>query len=187
MQIHFHGVTLGIVQGDIAKQNDCEAVVNASHVGYKPDGGVSTAIHQGAGPVLYEHCKLLAPLKPSIVVMTPGFNLPNKCILHCLGPRHGTTGADMVLAQCFINALDAVDKNSINSIAFPAISTGAMGYPIRDAALISLTAIIDHAHKLKNVKIVRVVLWEENHFDIFQNILIKLMWSKRISSETISM
>lgn len=187
MQIHFHGVTLEIVQGDIAKQKDFEAVVNASHINYKPDGGVSTAIHEGAGPGLNEHCKPLAPLKPSIVVMTPGFKLPNKCILHCLGPRYGTTGADKILTRCFTNALDAADKSSITSIAFPAISSGAMGYPIRDAAVISLTAIIDHAHKLKHVKVVRVVLWEENHFDIFQNILVKLMWSKRISSETISL
>lgn len=186
MQIHFYGVTLELVQGDIAKQKDFEAVVNASHMDYKPDGGVSAAIHEGAGPDLYIHCKLLAPLKFAQPVITSAFNLPNKCIIHCIGPKHGTSNADKLLADCYVNCLNAADKSNLTSIAFPAISTGAMGYPIREAAFVTLSAIMDHADKLKQIKLIRIVLLEDNTLDLFQNICVKLMWTKRLAAETLS-
>ena len=186
MQIHFQGVTLEIVKGDIAKQKDCEAVVNASHADYKPDGGVSSAIHEGAGPDLYVHCKLLAPLKFAQPVMTSAFNLPNKCIIHCIGPQFGTLNADKILADCYINCLNAADRSYLTSVAFPAISTGAMGFPVREAAHTALNAIMDHAHKLKHTKLIRVVLLDQTTLNLFQNSCVKLMWTKRIAADTLS-
>jgi O-acetyl-ADP-ribose deacetylase (regulator of RNase III) len=188
MRVNFHGITLEIIQGNIAEQKDIEVVVNASHAGYKADGGVSAAIHAKAGPELYEHCKLLVPLKPGHSVLTPAFNLPNKCIIHCLGPHYGADkAADKLLAHCYTHALELADRHALSSIAFPAISTGALGYPIRDAAFTSLSAIIDQTAVLRHIKFIRLVVYTENDMDIFQNILIKLLWNKRIITHELTL
>ena len=95
------GVTIECVKGDIAKQPDMTAVVNAANAWLKPGGGVAGAIHRAAGPSLEEECRPLAPIKPGQAVITGGHSLPNKYVIHCLGPRWGIDKPeDKLLADC---------------------------------------------------------------------------------------
>ena len=86
MKKFFSGVTVECASGDIAGQEDMAAVVNAANAQLKTGGGVAGALHRAAGPGLEEECRPLAPIKPGEAVITGGHNLPNKYVIHCLGP-----------------------------------------------------------------------------------------------------
>jgi len=147
------GVTIECVKGDIAKQPDVTAVVNDANAWLKPGGGVAGAIHRAAGPGLEEECRSLAPIKPGQAVITGGHNLPNKYVIHCLGPRWGIDKPeDKLLADCYRNALKVADEHKIDSITFPAISTGIFGYPVEEAAEVALKTVKEVIPTLKHVK-----------------------------------
>ncbi|MFO7296348.1 MAG: macro domain-containing protein, partial [Clostridia bacterium] len=125
MEKVIHGVKIECVQGDITKQEGFDAIVNAANAQLMPGGGVAGAIHRAAGPGLAEECKPLAPIKPGQAVITGGHNLPNRYVIHCLGPVYGVDQpSDKLLADCYRNALKLAEQHGITSIAFPAISTG---------------------------------------------------------------
>jgi O-acetyl-ADP-ribose deacetylase (regulator of RNase III) len=170
-----HGVVLETLQGDITSQPDIEAVVNAANAQLMPGGGVAGAIHRAAGPKLAEECKSLAPIKPREAVITDAYNLPNSFVIHCLGPVYGVDKPeDELLKKCYINALNIAEDNNINSIAFPAISTGAFGYPLRDATKIALKTVVEETKKLKKVKKIRFVLFAEKDLQIYEELLNQL-------------
>lgn len=161
-----------ILQGDITQQPACDAIVNAANAQLMPGGGVAGAIHRAAGPELAEACRPLAPIKPGEAVITKAFNLPNKFVIHCLGPIYGIDKPeDKLLRNCYLNALTLADKNNIKSIAFPAISTGIFGYPIEEAAEVAIKAIIDTTSILNNIKLVRIVLFDNESHSIHKNVL----------------
>lgn len=170
-----NGVTIELTLGDITHQDDVQAVVNAANAELKPGGGVAGAIHQAAGSELEEACAPLAPLRPGDAVMTPAFNLPNEKVIHCLGPVYGQDkpSADL-LALCYQAALALADRNTISSIAFPAISTGAFGYPQDQAAEVALGAVLGMADQLVHVKRVRFVLYDEAARDLHGQTLARL-------------
>ena len=157
------------LQGDIANQTGIDAVVNAANAQLRPGGGVAGATHRAAGPELYEECKSLAPIKPGEAVITKAYNLPNKYVVHCLGPVYGADKPeDKLLANCYINALKIADSKGAESIAFPAISTGIFGYPVEEAANVAFKAIQSQLPFLKNTKLIRMVLWGKEDFEIHQ-------------------
>lgn len=161
-------LTIEIVQGDITKQTDIEAIVNAANAWLKPGGGVAGAIHRAAGPELEKECSKYAPIKVGQAVITKAYNLPNKYVIHCLGPRYGIDKPeDKLLADCYINALNLADENKIASIAFPAISTGIFGYPIEEAAKVVFETIKFVVKKLKYVKKIRFVLFSKEDYEIY--------------------
>lgn len=165
-------VTLEIVQGDITKQIDIDAVVNAANAWLKPGGGVAGAIHRAAGPELEKECRKYAPIKVGQAVITKAYNLPNKYVIHCLGPRYGIDKPeDKLLADCYINALNLAEENKITSIAFPAISTGVFGYPVEEAAKVVFRTIKSVVEKLKSVRIIRFVLFSEEDYKIYSRFL----------------
>lgn len=128
-------VTIECLQGDIARQPDVEAIVNAANAQLRIGGGVAGAIHRAAGPGLEEECRPFAPIQPGEAVITGGHELPNRHVIHCLGPVYGVDKpADWLLASCYRNALQLAEQHGIRSLAFPAISTGAFGYPIEPTA-----------------------------------------------------
>jgi len=175
MRAKINGIILELTKGDITKQEDCDAIVNAANAQLMPGGGVAGAIHRAAGPELAEACRPLAPIKPGEAVITEAFNLPNKFVIHCLGPIYGIDKPeDKLLQNCYFNALKLADKNNIKSIAFPAISTGAFGYPFQDASRIILQTIIEMTNNLKIVNEIRVVLFSENDYDEMKNIYSEL-------------
>ncbi len=161
-------VIIEIVQGDITKQPDIDAIVNAANAYLKPGGGVAGAIHRAAGPELEKECRKYAPIKVGQAVITNAYNLPNKYVIHCLGPRYGIDKPeDKLLADCYINALNLAEENKISSIAFPAISTGAFGYPIKEATKVVFDTIRTILPKLNYVKKIRFVLFSKEDYDIY--------------------
>ncbi|MDZ7840588.1 MAG: macro domain-containing protein [Gammaproteobacteria bacterium] len=169
------GVTLECIQGDITAQPDVDAVVNAANAELRTGGGVAGAIHSAAGPGLDEECRPLAPIRPGEAVITGAHRLPNRHVIHCLGPVYGRDSpADELLAACYRNALQLADRNGIESIAFPAISTGAFGYPMEPAAETAFGAITAVLPGLSTVRHIRFVLYGESDLDVHARILGKL-------------
>ncbi len=150
------------VVGDISQQSDMDAVVNAANAYLRTGGGVAGAIHRAAGPGLAQEGQSMAPIKPGQAVLTGGHNLPNRWVIHCLGPVYGVDKPeDQLLADCYRNALELADENGIERLAFPALSTGAFGYPAEEAAQVcasTLEAILPSLHK---VRLSRFVLFDE--------------------------
>lgn len=175
MKKEINGVEIELTEGDITSQTGCDAVVNAANAELMPGGGVAGAIHRAAGPELAKECSPLAPIKPGEAVITNAFELPNKYVIHCLGPVYGVDKPeDELLRNCYINSLKIADENKLKCIAFPAISTGAFGYPMKPASEIALNAAMEMAEKLQYVKKIKFVLFgrsaEEIHVHTFKEL-----------------
>ena len=123
---------------------DVDAIVNAANSGLAGGGGVDGAIHRRAGPELAEAAVALAPCPAGEAVITPGFGLPSRYVIHAVGPiwSGGTRDEEAVLAHAYMRAFEvARAQGDIRSIAFPAISTGVYGFPKRPAARIATGAM----------------------------------------------
>lgn len=156
------------VQGDITSQPDVTAIVNAANAELQMGGGVAGAIHTAAGRGLTEETQKLAPIRTGQAVITGAHNLPNKYIIHTLGPVYGFDQVEMeFLKDCYQNSLKLAEENNIDSIAFPAISTGAFGYPFEDATNIALTVVKDFSNKANSLKLVRFVLFSEADYEYY--------------------
>lgn len=165
-------VAIECVQGDITDQPDIHAIVNAANSELLIGGGVAGATHRAAGPGLEEECKPLAPIRPGEAVITGAHNLPNQAVIHCLGPVYGRDKpADELLATCYRNALDLADQHQAASIAFPALSTGAFGFPMELAARIAVEAVYDAVSGLSVVRLVRFVLFDEESLQAHERVL----------------
>lgn len=170
------GVKVEVARGDITDQGDVEAVVNAANAGLASGGGVAGAIHRAAGPGLYEECRPLAPIRPGEAVITSGHSLPNRYVIHTLGPVYGRDRPEAEhLANCYRNALVLAEEHAISSVAFPAISTGIFGYPVREAAEVALRTVIERAENFRSVCLVRFVLFGEEDLRIHEDALSKLL------------
>lgn len=169
-QVELNGKTVECVRGDITRQEDIEAVVNAANAQLMPGGGVAGALHSAAGPGLAEECRPMAPIRPGEAVISGAHNLPNQFVIHCLGPVYGVDEpSDHWLAECYRNALELADSKGIESIAFPAISAGAFGYPVEGAAEVALTTVKQVLPRLGNVKRVRFVLFGASDEQVFSS------------------
>lgn len=161
-------IVLEAVRGDIASQPDITAIVNAANAQLMSGGGVAGAIHRAAGPGLAEECQPMAPIEPGEAVISGAHNLPNKYVIHCLGPVYGKDKPEnLLLADCYRNTLRLADEKQIESIAFPAISTGAFGYPFEAASDIALETMQEVIPDLKNVRHIRFVLFGEEDFEVY--------------------
>ena len=175
MHVTRHGVTLELIQGDIAVQDDIEAVVNAANARLQTGGGVAGAIHRAAGPGLAEEARPMAPIKPGEAVVTSGHNLPNNHVIHALGPVYGRDEpAGELLRACYQRALNLAEKHQINSVAFPAISTGAFGYPVEAAAEIALSTVLEAMPRLESVGRIRFVLYDAPALRVHEDALQRL-------------
>lgn len=163
---------LEIIQGDITKQST-EAIVNAANEKLMPGGGVSGAIHKAAGEKLWDECKNLGGCKTGKAKITRAYDLSAKYVIHTVGPVYtGEYNDEMNLSSCYYSSLNIANSKNIKSISFPAISTGAFGYPIDQAAEISIQTIMNWLKQQNhNIKLVRLVLFEKKHYDVYENIL----------------
>lgn len=160
-------VTIELVVGDITHQPDVEAVVNAANAQLQIGGGVAGAIHRAAGPSLAEECRPLAPIRPGECVITGAHRLPNQHVIHCLGPVYGhDEPAEQLLASCYRGALELADREHLTSVAFPAISTGAFGYPMDQAAEVALTTVKQTGAHLSSVRLIRFVLYSSHDLEV---------------------
>lgn len=175
MQIERSDVTLELVQGDITAQDDIDAVVNAANAQLRTGGGVAGAIHSAAGPELREETRPLAPIEPGEAVITGGHDLPNDHIIHCLGPVYGRDEpSDELLAACYNGALDLAEDHELEAIAFPALSTGAFGYPMDEAAEVALSTVLERMSDLESVRLVRFVLYDNEALRTHEEMLAHL-------------
>jgi O-acetyl-ADP-ribose deacetylase (regulator of RNase III) len=167
-----HGVTVECVQGDITSQDDVAAVVNAANAELRSGGGVAGAIHRAAGPELEREARQLAPIRPGEAVITGGHDLPNRYVVHTLGPVYGQDRPEAeILANCYRNSLALAEENEIDSIAFPAISTGVFGYPVEEAAEVALRTVVEETDGLEHVRLIRFVLYGEKDLEVHEKVL----------------
>ena len=162
-----------LIQGDITEQ-DTEAIVNAANERLIPGGGVDGAIHRKGGPSIlkelrskYTHCPT------GKAVITGAGNLKAKYVIHAVGPiyKNGKSGEPELLESVYKNSLLKALEFNINSISFPALSTGAYGYPIEDAAKVALKTVIEFLKSYQKPKLVRFVLWGEQSYKTFEKVL----------------
>ena len=170
VQRNLRGVMIECMRGDIAHQPDVDAVVNAANAQLSTGGGVAGAIHRAAGPGLASECQAFAPIRPGQAVITGAHALPNRFVIHCLGPVYGRDEpADELLAACYRNALRLATQDNVSSLAFPAISTGAFGYPLEAAAEVAVRAVVESVLEdaMKVVGLIRFVLFDAHAERVF--------------------
>jgi O-acetyl-ADP-ribose deacetylase len=151
-----------LVLGDITQQ-EVDAVVNAANPTLLGGGGVDGAIHRAGGPAILAECRCLGGCEPGDAKASGGGNLPARYVIHAVGPiwRGGGEGEAELLASCHRRAIELADELGCRSVAFPAISTGAYGYPVELAAPVAIAATIEALAAYPAVELARFVFRDE--------------------------
>lgn len=174
MRVARDGRSIETCRGDITQQ-DVDAVVNAANAQLAPGGGVAGAIHRAAGPELWEACRPLGGCGVGEAKVTDGFGLPARWIVHTVGPVYGRDEPSAeLLAASYRNSLAAADDLGARSIAFPALSTGAFGYPMEAAAEVAFRALIEGLPDCASLSEVRMVLFSDADLAVHDPILRRL-------------
>lgn len=160
--------------GDLTEE-DVDAVVNAANPSLLGGGGVDGAIHRKGGPKILEECKKIGHCNPGEAVITTGGDLKAKYVIHTVGPIYinGRQGEPLVLRNAYLNSLKIATYHNLKVIAFPSISTGAYGYPVKDAAITAIDTVINFLRAENNLKEVRFVLYREDIFSAYKAALNK--------------
>jgi O-acetyl-ADP-ribose deacetylase (regulator of RNase III) len=151
-----------LVLGDITRQ-EVDAIVNAANPSLLGGGGVDGAIHRAGGPGILEECRALGGCEPGDAKATRGGNLPARHVIHAVGPiwRGGGAGEDELLASVHRRAVELTEELGCTSLALPAISTGAYGYPIELAAPVAIRATQHALEAHPSVELARFVFRDE--------------------------
>lgn len=164
------------LKGDITKIKEVEAIVNAANTSLLGGGGVDGAIHRAAGPELLAECRTLHGCPAGEAKITKAYRLPCDYVIHTVGPvwRGGKKGEPKLLENCYRNSLRAAMENGVESVAFPAISTGIYGYPKQEAAGIAVGTVkkmmAEYPDKIQEVLF---VLFDEESLDIYKELLLQ--------------
>lgn len=181
MKIYINNNILELTIGDITKLKK-DAIVNAANGSLLGGGGVDGAIHKKAGPQLLQECKQIRKnklggqlLKTGDAVITNGYNLPAKYVIHTVGPvwEEENGNEEMLLENCYKNTLKLAQQYKLNDIAFPSISTGVFRYPIHLASIVALRTIINFLQQTENKK-VTISLFSNDDYNIYEHTLKKL-------------
>jgi O-acetyl-ADP-ribose deacetylase (regulator of RNase III) len=164
--------------GDITQEH-VDAIVNAANSGLRGGGGVDGAIHRAAGPEIVKECRRIGYCGPGEAVITGAGRLPSRFVIHAVGPiwRDGIDGEALLLASCHERSLELARTYRCSTVAFPAISTGAYGYPAELAAPVALAATAETLERLPMIDLVRFVFLEERLLEIYQRALERLRQS----------
>jgi len=155
-----------LIQGDITEQTT-DAIVNAANEQLILGGGVAGAIRKKGGATIQEECNRIGGTFVGGAVITTGGNLKAKYVIHAVGPRMGEGDEDNKLKNATINSLKVADDNYLQSITFPAISTGIFGFPLERCADIMVKETIDYLNGKTNLEKVLFCLFDEHAFSVF--------------------
>ncbi len=171
----FRGTTLVLLRGNIVDVQ-VDAIVNAANSALAGGGGVDGAIHRAAGPTLMEECRTLGGCLTGRAVATSAGRLKAKYVFHAVGPIYGHhREAAQLLASAYQSCLDLAEQHQVASIAFPSISTGVYGYPLKEAAPIALQTVVDHIKQPTSLQQVMFVLFSNDDYGIYEQTLISLL------------
>ena len=158
-----------VVLADIAKQTDIEAVVNSANANLRFGSGVAGAIHSAAGPELEDYCEPYAPLPFGAGLVTPGFNLPNKFVIHVRAAHYLNDDApEAVLQKCVQSVVAAANQNAVTSIAIPAIGTGVFKFPKELSASIMATSFRQCFEQSTSLQKVRICVADADTKALFE-------------------
>lgn len=165
--------SIQFVLGDITKQSDVKAIVNAANSSLLGGGGVDGAIHRGAGPQLLEECRKLHGCHTGEAKLTKGYLLPCDYVIHTVGPiwYGGCNHEEEMLARCYHSVLTLAQKHAIRTLAFPSISTGVYHFPLDLAAKIAITTtcafVQEHQDAFDKIT---WVLFDQRTYDAYTNV-----------------
>ncbi len=176
MEVTINKSKIVLVQGDITTEST-QAIVNAANTRLMGGGGVDGAIHAAGGPAIMEECRKIGGCPTGEAVITTGGRLKAKYVIHTVGPiyRGGTHGEEKLLASAYRRSLEVASEKGIKTISFPSISTGAYGYPIREAARVALKTTIDYLDDHPQIETVRFVLFGAVDLEVYEAALKDLM------------
>jgi len=177
MKVQIGGAALELVQGDITRQ-EVDAIINAANRALRGGGGVDGAIHRAGGPEIMAECLSIGGCPPGKAVITTGGKLPARRVIHAVGPvyRGGASGEEDLLAGAYRHSLELAARNGLCSVAFPSISTGAYGYPIRDASRVALRTVRDYLMRnTGSLRLVRFVLFSPADYAVYAEALRQVM------------
>ena len=161
-----------LLRGDITRYPS-DAIVNAANSDLLPGGGVCGAIHRAGGPAIAEECRRLRAARGSVspghAVATTAGRLDAEYVIHTVGPvwQGGGYGEAQALSGCYRESMRLADELKLHSISFPAISTGIFGYPIEQAAWVTIPTVIESLRSAKNLVLVNIVLFDKTTLDVF--------------------
>jgi len=159
-----------VVMGNIVRQPDCDAVVNAANRNLRAGSGVCGVIYAAAGSLLEPYSVKLAPLKVGEAVATPAFDLGCRYIIHTLGPKYlFDENPSNNLSKAVRSAILLADDNGVKRLAMPAISTGVYAYPAEEAVPIIVESAYGLLDQLKNLEEIRFVTVTNLMFSMFRN------------------
>lgn len=163
--------SISLVSGDLTTQT-VDAIVNAANRTLLGGGGVDGAIHRAAGPELLAACRKLGGCETGDARITPGFRLSARHVIHAVGPvwKGGGHGEAGLLASCYRRALALAREYDCRSVAFPAISCGAYGYPLGEAAEVSMRTVVEELTRHKQEAQVRWVLLDSAAFSAWSEV-----------------
>ncbi len=168
--------TVQLLQGDITRE-ETDAIVNAANTSLLGGGGVDGAIHRAAGPELLAETRALGGCETGDAKITKGYRLPAKYVIHAVGPVYRPDDPDvaLLLASAYRRSLEVAAENGLTSLAFPAISTGVYGYPLKEAAAIALATTVAFLRDQEQIRQVRLVLYNEAAYHAFASALAALV------------
>lgn len=163
---------LSIHLGDITLLK-VDAIVNAANFSLLGGGGVDGAIHRAAGPGLLDECRSIGGCLTGEAVVTRGYNLPGKYVIHTVGPvwQGGQSGEAELLASCYRRSIALAAELHLSSIAFPSIGTGAYGYPLRAAAKIAVDTVREFIKTPTTINRIIFACFSENDFQVYAELI----------------
>jgi O-acetyl-ADP-ribose deacetylase (regulator of RNase III) len=172
--MHINHTVLDLIQADITTL-DVDAIVNAANNSLLGGGGVDGAIHRAAGPQLLEECRTLGGCATGAAKITQGYRLKARHVIHTVGPIYSGQPRDAeLLASAVRSSLRLADDYQLKSIAFPAISTGVYGYPMAEAAHVTLGTMIDYLKGQTGLEHVVMCLYDRRALSVFDETLARL-------------